>query len=116
MKAKLFLLFLQLVIIISCSNLNTKIEGKYKKVEGNGTVFENSLIEIQKINENTYLVEGYNSSHKLEWHADAQKVNNQKITWTDKYLPCEISFDGENAELLFGGNGTFGRFILQRYD
>lgn len=117
---KINLLYFATVIvslfILSCSNLtkSNTIEGKYLKTEGSGGVFENASLTIEKLDENSYEVSGYNSNGEVEWQESAT-VQGEKnvIGWTDKWLPIKITFNNNNAEMV-AGEGTFGRFKFKK--
>lgn len=115
-SSKLLCLTLLSMSIISCSNpfTSNSIEGEYSKIEGNGSVFENASLKIEKTGDNTYQVTGYKSNGNPEWHETATTQNKSNVIgWTDKWLPITITFEGDNAEMV-AGEGAFGRFKFKK--
>ena len=99
-------IFLVLIIAV-LSSCKTNISGTYQKQEGSGGVFENAFIRILPSKEQ-YLIQATNSQDVVEWTYLAN-YNSGKLIWTDKFLPMEISFSGDNA-ILKAGNGALGEY------
>ena len=93
---KLLPLTILLSVLISCANFknSNNIDGIYLKTEGNGTVFENASLKIEKTIENTYEITGYKSNGMEEWQQTAiVQGNDNVIGWTDKWLAITITFE-----------------------
>lgn len=113
MKPIIYIIFSVCFFFLSCSN--NKIEGRYQKIEGGGTVFTNYAIVIKKIDEKTFLITAYDSNFTKEWEKEGKLTDKGKLIWSDAWLPEEISFDKGEMELLVG-NGTFGKYRFKKVE
>lgn len=91
----------------------TSVEGTYKAVGAGIGVSQNSYLSITKKGEDYEVcVQDGQDNSKYSWTAQLQ---GDKLAWTDKSIPMEISFDGKYATMKTAG-GVMGQYKFEKVD